>query len=111
MRVKDGRGGVDGVGGQSSSSPGGVVGSSKMSTLDYLVTKMRRHVRAPSADSSSPATPTMHGHTCQISTGNQRFQQLYQNRRHPVSSATIDAPTSQRFSPVRSCRSKCSFVS
>lgn len=57
MRAKDGRSGGDSMGGQSSA--GGVIGSTKMSTLDYLVTKMRKHVRASSADSSVPATPAI----------------------------------------------------
>nr|XP_045593964.1 putative uncharacterized protein DDB_G0277255 isoform X1 [Procambarus clarkii] len=53
MRVKEGKTG--GEGGQ-----GGVAASGRMSTLDYLVTKMRRHVRAASADSlTSPTTPTI----------------------------------------------------
>lgn len=60
MRVREGKSSGEGGGGQSSAGGGGGVSAiTKLSTLDYLVTKMRRHVRASSADSSSPARPTV----------------------------------------------------
>ncbi|KAK3852757.1 hypothetical protein Pcinc_040667 [Petrolisthes cinctipes] len=48
MRVRDG----------SRGSGSGQV-TTKMSTLDYLVTKVKRHVRASSADSAAPPTPVI----------------------------------------------------